>query len=371
MAYTFDVVVVGAGVVGLACARHFALSGFDTLLVESDDSFGTGISSRNSEVIHAGIYYRSNSHKSRLCVRGRHLLYDYCKSHGVAHRKTGKWIVAQTPEQFEKLVRLQQAGQVNGCDDLYFLDSKSIADGEPSLCATEVLYSPSTGIVDSHGLMLSFATDLTAAGGIIVYRSPCKSASHILHGFDIHLGDPEKSTVRSRWLINACGLYAVEFAKKISGLNSHFVPRACYAKGNYFSYSGKVPFQRLIYPVPETGGLGIHLTLDLSGQAKFGPDVEWIDQIDYQVNENAKTKFAKAIQRYWPGCDENKLQPGYAGIRPKIGKPENFLDDFLIQTEADHGIRGLVNLFGIESPGLTASMAIAEDVFSTLVKEKR
>lgn len=371
MTYTFDAVVVGAGVVGLACARYFALYGYDTLLVESEDSFGIGTSSRNSEVIHAGIYYRSNSHKSRLCVRGRQLLYDYCKSHGVAHRKSGKWIVSQTLEQSEKLFQLQQVGRANGCDDLYFIDSQAIADGEPALSATEVLCSPSTGIVDSHGLMQSFATDLTAAGGIIVYRSPCRSASLTGYGFDIHLGDPEGTTVRSRWLINACGLYAVDFAKNIPELQEHLVPSACYAKGNYFSYSGKVPFERLIYPVPETGGLGIHLTLDLNGQARFGPDVEWIDQIDYQVNENAKTKFAKAIQRYWPGCDENKLQPGYAGIRSKIGTPENFLDDFLIQTEADHQVAGLVNLFGIESPGLTASMAIAEDVFSTLVQEKR
>lgn len=371
MAYTFDVVVVGAGVVGLACARQFALGGYDTLLVESEDSFGTGISSRNSEVIHAGIYYRPNSLKSRLCVRGRHLLYDYCKSRGVAHRKSGKWIVAQTPEQSEKLFQLQQTGQANGCSDLYFLDSQAVADGEPSLSAAEVLCSPSTGIVDSHGLMQSFATDLTAAGGILVYRSPCKSASLTRAGFDIHLGDAEGTTVQSRWLINACGLFAVDFAKKIAGLAEHLVPSACYAKGNYFSYSGKVPFQRLIYPVPETGGLGIHLTLDLGGQARFGPDVEWVDQIDYQADENAKAKFAKAIQRYWPGCDENKLQPGYAGIRPKIGTVENFLDDFLIQTEAAHLVAGLVNLFGIESPGLTASMAIAEDVFSILAKEKR
>lgn len=371
MAYTFDVVVVGAGVVGLACARHFALTGYDTLLVESDDCFGTGISSRNSEVIHAGIYYRSNSHKSRLCVRGRHLLYDYCKSHGVAHRKTGKWIVAQTPEQSEKLVQLLQAGQANGCDDLYFVDSQAVADGEPMLKAREVLCSPSTGIVDSHGLMQGFATDLIEAGGIIVYRSPCKSATRTRDGFEVRLGDPDGTVVRSRWLVNACGLHAIDFAKKIPELQEHLVPPTCFAKGSYFSYSGKVPFQRLIYPIPEVGGLGIHLTLDLGGQAKFGPDVEWIDQIDYQVNENAKAKFAKAIQRYWPECDGDKLQPGYAGIRPKLGNPEKFLDDFLIQTEVDHLVTGLVNLFGIESPGLTASMAIAENVFSTLVKEKR
>lgn len=368
MAYAFDVVVVGAGVIGLACARQFALNGYDTLLVESEGRFGTGISSRNSEVIHAGIYYRSNSHKARLCVRGRDLLYEYCKSRGVGHRKIGKWIVAQTLEQSEKLFSLQQAGRANGCDDLYFLDSKAVADGEPALSAMEVLCSPRSGIVDSHGLMQSLATDLTESGGIIVYRSPCKSATQTSHGFDVHLGDPDGTTIRCRWLVNACGLHAVDFAQKIPELQEHLVPAQCFAKGNYFSYIGKVPFQRLIYPLPEVGGLGIHLTLDLSGQARFGPDVEWIDQIEYTVSENAKAKFAKAIQRYWPECDENKLQPGYAGVRPKIGVMENFLDDFLIQTETDHQIAGLINLFGIESPGLTASLALADDVFSTLAQ---
>jgi len=370
MAYTFDVVVVGAGMVGLACARQFALSGYDTLLVESEASFGKGISSRNSEVIHAGIYYRPNTLKAKLCVRGRQLLYEYCESRKVAHRKTGKWIVAQTAEQSEKLHQLHHAGLTNGCEDLYFLDQKEIWDCEPALRATEVLCSPSTGIIDSHGFMQSMAAELSEAGGVAVYRSPCGMVGQTGMGFEIQLEDPEKTVLHSRLLVNACGLDAVNFARQIIGLPDQSVPLACYAKGNYFSYNGKVPFQRLIYPVPEAGGLGIHLTLDLNGQARFGPDVEWISQIDYQVNNNAKTKFAQAIQRYWPECDPARLQPGYVGIRPKIGTKDNFLDDFLIQNETDHGIVGLINLFGIESPGLTASMAIAEHVFSILTQEK-
>jgi L-2-hydroxyglutarate oxidase LhgO len=370
MTYTFDVVVVGAGVVGLACARQFALSGYDTLLLESETSFGKGISSRNSEVIHAGIYYRSNSLKAELCVRGRQLLYEYCESRRVAHRKIGKWIIAQTAEQSEKLHQLHQTGLKNGCTDLYLLDQREIRETEPSLRATEVLCSPSTGIIDSHGFMQSMASELSEAGGIAVYQSPCGLVTQTRMGFEIRLEDPEKTVLHSPRLVNACGLDAVTFARQIAGLPSQSVPPACYAKGNYFSYNGKVPFQRLIYPVPETGGLGIHLTLDLNSQARFGPDVEWISQIDYQVNETAKVKFAQAIQRYWPECEPDKLQPGYAGIRPKIGTQDNFLDDFLIQNETDHGIVGLVNLFGIESPGLTASMAIAEHVFSILTQEK-
>jgi len=368
MAYSFDVVVVGAGVVGLACAKYLSDQGLETLVVESEASFGSGTSSRNSEVIHTGFYYAKGSTKSRLCVRGKHLLYSYCATRGIPHRKIGKWIVAQTPEQAEKLEQLKSVGIENGVNDLYFLDSNAIRMGEPSLKACEALYSPSTGIIDSHTYMQSLVADISQAGGVIVYKTPCTGVETKKSGFDVALGGSEPSVVSCRILINACGLHAVDFAKRIHGLSEQRIPNACFAKGNYFSYMGKVPFSRLIYPVPETGGLGIHLTLDLNGQARFGPDVEWVDQIDYQVDENAKHKFALAIQTYWPGCQVGQLMPSYSGIRPKLGSQQHFSNDFSIQTEQDHGVPGLVNLFGIESPGLTASLAIAEEVSSIFQK---
>lgn len=364
MPYSFDVVVIGAGVVGLACAKYLVQRGCSTLVVDSEVSFGKGISSRNSEVIHAGIYYSQSSSKARLCVRGKYLLYEYCEKRKIPNQKIGKWIVAQTDSQAQKLYQLKQAGVDNGVADLQFLCTKAISIGEPDLKATEVLYSPSTGILDSHLYMQSLVDDVESRGGLIVYKTPFLNAEVVPYGFCTHLGGVEPSIVKSRFLINAAGLQAVSISKKIHGLLSAKIPNTCFAKGNYYSYMGKVPFKRLIYPVPDTGGLGIHLTLDMSGQARFGPDVEWIDEINYEVNEQSKQKFAQAIQSYWPCCDVTKLAPAYSGIRPKLGTPESFSSDFLIQTDQDHGINGLVNLFGIESPGLTASLAIAEEVSS-------
>lgn len=368
MAYSFDVVVVGAGVVGLACAKYLAGHGLDTLVVESESSFGTGTSSRNSEVIHAGFYYAKGSAKSRLCVRGKQLLYSYCATRGIPHRKIGKWIVAQTPEQAEKLEQLKNVGVDNGVNDLYFLDSNAIRMGEPCLEAREALNSPSTGIVDSHTYMQSLLADIYQAGGVVVYKTPCTGVEKKSSGFDVTLGGSEPSVVSCRILINACGLHAVDFAGRIHGLSERHIPTACFAKGNYFSYLGNVPFSRLIYPVPEVGGLGIHLTIDLNGQARFGPDVEWVDQIDYRVDGNIRHKFASAIQTYWPGCQAEQLMPSYSGIRPKLGSKQHFSNDFSIQTEQEHGVPGLVNMFGIESPGLTASLAIAEEVSSIFQK---
>ena len=364
MNFTFDVVVVGAGVVGLACAKYLVEQGCSTLVVESEASFGTGTSSRNSEVIHAGIYYERDSHKARLCVRGKRLLYEYCLSRGIAHKKMGKWIVAQNETQAERLYQLQQAGKSNGVEDLRFLSPNTISIAEPSLKASEVLYSPSTGILDSHAYMQSLVNDIESGGGVIVYKTPFEQAHVMPHGFEIRLGGVDPSKVSTQHLINAAGLQAVGVAKCIDGLVSSHIPQACFAKGNYYTYMGHVPFKRLIYPVPETGGLGIHLTLDMGGQPRFGPDVEWIDKIDYQVNEQSRQKFAQAIQTYWPECDPSKLTPTYSGIRPKLGTSQQFSSDFVIQIEQDHGIAGLVNLFGIESPGLTASLAIAEQVSS-------
>ncbi len=368
MTYSFDAVVVGAGVVGLACAKYLTDQGWDTLLVESESAFGSGTSSRNSEVIHAGIYYSKGSAKSQLCVRGKHLLYDYCTTRGIPHQKIGKWIVAQTADQALKLEQLRNAGADNGVTDLNFLDSSAVRMGEPALKARDVLFSPSTGIVDSHAYMQSLVSDVTQAGGVIVYKTPCTRVEIKPNGFDMTLGGAEPSVVSCRILINASGLHAIDLANRIEGLPKHHIPKACFAKGNYFSYMGKVPFSRLIYPVPETGGLGIHLTLDLNGQARFGPDVEWVDEIDYQVNESSRHKFAEAIQTYWPSCQADQLMPAYSGIRPKLGTFQHFSSDFAIQTEQEHGVPGLVNLFGIESPGLTASLAIAEKVSSIFQK---
>jgi L-2-hydroxyglutarate oxidase LhgO len=368
MSYQFDVIVIGAGVVGLACAKHLIDHGCSTLVVESEASFGTGTSSRNSEVIHAGIYYEQKSHKARFCVRGKHLLYEYCLSRGIPHKKIGKWIVAQNEIQTQKLHQLQQAGKSNGVDDLQFLPPHAISSGEPSLKASEVLYSPSTGIVDSHAYMQSLVNDIESGGGVIVYKTPFEQAQVTPHGFEIRLGGADPATVNVPHFINAGGLHALSVAKDIEGLAANHIPQACFAKGNYYAYMGQVPFKRLIYPVPETGGLGIHLTLDMGGQARFGPDVEWIDKIDYQVNDQSRQKFAQAIQTYWPECDPSKLAPTYSGIRPKLGTPQQFSTDFVIQTDQDHGLTGLVNLFGIESPGLTASLAIAEQVSSIVQK---
>lgn len=364
--YFFKAVIIGAGSVGLACAKSMVEQGCSTLVVESGASFGTGISSRNSEVIHAGIYYEQNSHKARLSVRGKHLLYEYCLSRGIPHKKIGKWIVAQNEAQAQKLQHLQQVGKSNGVEDLHFLSPKSISTREPSLKASEVLYSPSTGILDSHTYMQSLVNDIESGGGVFVYKTPFERAQVTPHGFAISLGGADPATVDARYLINSAGLYAVSVAKGIDGLAVNHIPQTCYAKGNYYSYVGQVPFKRLIYPVPEKGGLGIHLTLDMGGQARFGPDVEWVDKIDYQVNGQSRQKFAQSIQTYWPACDPSKLAPTYSGIRPKLGTPQQFPSDFVIQTEQDHGVAGLVNLFGIESPGLTASLAIAEDVSELL-----
>lgn len=358
MSYQFDVVVVGAGVVGIACAKYLVEQGCTTLVVESEASFGTGTSYRNSKVIHTGIYYEQNSHKARLSVRGKHLLYEYCLSRGIPHKKVGKWIVAQNETQAQKLHQLQQAGKSNGVDELQFLSPQSISTSEPSLNASEVLYFPSTGILDSHAYMQSLVNDIESAGGVIVCKTPFERAQVTSQDFAISLGGTDPATVNAWYLINSAGIYAVSAAKGIDGLAVNHIPQTCDAKGNYYSYMGQVPFERLIYPVPETGGLGTPHSRH-GWQARFGPDVEWIDKINYQVNDKSRQRFAQAVQTYWPACNPSKQAPTYSGIRPKLGTPQQFASDFVIQTEEDHGVTGLVNLFGIESPGLTASLAIA------------
>lgn len=366
MVYAVDTVVIGAGVIGLACARRMARAGFRTLVIEREDTFGKGISSRNSEVIHAGLYYRPGSLKARLCRPGRDMLYDYCASHQVPHRQVGKWIVATEEAQEDQLQSIHINALANGCDEVRWVDKAEIGKSEPALRASRALCSPRTGIVDSHALMLSLLGEVEDADGDVVFRTSIRNVRVESAGFAVYLDDEEGTCVRSNHLVNASGLQATEFAHCIEGLSAQHIPSTAFAKGDYFSYAGRCPFQRLIYPVPEVAGLGVHLTLDMSGRARFGPDVEWVNELDYRVNENKREQFHQAISTYWPDCEPDKLMPDYSGIRPKIKLTSGFIDDFTVQTESVHGIRGLVNLFGIESPGLTSCLSLADYVYKQL-----
>ncbi|MBK6867329.1 MAG: NAD(P)/FAD-dependent oxidoreductase [Burkholderiales bacterium] len=362
-----DTVVIGAGVVGLAVARALALAGREVMVLEALEAFGTQTSARNSEVIHAGIYYPQDSLKARLCVRGRQMLYDYCAERGVPHRRCGKLIVATSESQIDELRAIRQRAAANGVGDLPWLTRAQAQALEPALQCHAALLSPSTGIVDSHGLMLSLLGDLENAGGLLALQSPVESMAVVAHApatIEIVMGGGAAGTkLAARWVVNAAGLQAPALAARTNGLDARHVPRAWFAKGNYFTLSGRAPFGRLIYPVPEPGGLGVHLTLDLGGQAKFGPDVQWVDASeDLQVDPARGDAFYAEVRRYWPGLPDDALQPGYAGIRPKISGPGEAAADFLIQGPRDHGVGGLVNLFGIESPGLTSCLALAEQV---------
>lgn len=357
-----DCIVAGAGVVGLAIARALALAGREVVLVEAAEAIGTGTSSRNSEVIHAGIYYEPGSLKAELCVRGKEMLYAFCESHGVGHRRIGKLIVAATPEEVAYLEKLARTGAANGVDDLTMLSGAEALALEPTLSAHAALHSPSTGIVDTHGLMLALLGDMEAAGGMLALSSPVVAAEAGLDGVVLTTGGPEPMTLACRLFINAAGLDAPALARAICGMPAHLVPQETMAKGNYFTCLRKVPFSRLIYPVPEVGGLGTHLTLDLGGQGRFGPDVEWVSTRDYVVDPTRKAAMMASIRRYWPDVREEDLAPGYSGIRPKIPGVDGRAPDFVIQGPAVHGVPGLVNLFGIESPGLTSCLAIAERV---------
>lgn len=366
MTYRVDAVVIGAGVVGLACARRLALAGLETVVLESEKTIGQGISSRNSEVIHAGIYYPPGSLKARLCRIGRDQLYAYCESRNVSHRRVGKLIVASSQDQLAGLDKIRDNALANGCLDLHALDAAMARSLEPELQCVGALFSPSTGIIDSHGLMVSLLGEFEAHGGAVAYGSPVVAGEVSARGMHLQLGDAEASTVDSQIVINSAGLEAPVVASVLKGFPAVHVPSRCFAKGSYFSLSGKSPFSHLIYPVPERGGLGVHLTLDLAGQARFGPDVEWIEQCEYEVDAGKAQHFLAAIRNYWPECSLDRLQPAYAGIRPKLGNKEQFADDFEIQCETQHGIPRLINLFGIESPGLTSCLAIADEVAAIL-----
>jgi L-2-hydroxyglutarate oxidase LhgO len=366
-----DAVVVGAGVVGLAVARALAQSGREVLILECANAFGTATSSRSSEVVHAGMYYTSGSLKAQLCVRGRELLYAYCAERGVAHRRLGKLIVATNTAQYSELQRLQATARANGVHDVQWLSGAQASALEPELNCTAALLSPSTGIVDSHALMLSLLGDAENAGATLALNSRVLGLSDIAEDKSLVLSVSSGETamqLSATTVVNCAGLDACRLAfnagRAKQDINNYpnAAPTPFYAKGNYFSLRSRAPFSRLVYPVPEPGGLGVHLTLDMGGQARFGPDVEWVQEVEYSVNPARAAAFYSQIRAYWPALPDDSLQPAYSGIRPKIVGPGAPAADFLIQTEAQHGVAGWVNLLGIESPGLTASLALAEVV---------
>lgn len=352
--------------VGLAVARAMALRGRETLILEAGSAIGTATSSRNSEVIHAGIYYPPGSAKARLCVEGNRLLYEFCEARGVEHRRCGKLIVAADEWQIPALESIENMARANGVMDLEWLTAEDTNTLEPALNAIAALSSPSTGIVDSHGFMLALQGEFEQAGGVIAFRCPLQRGRYDGNAIYLEAGAEECMSLAAAIVINCAGLHAQEVSHRIDGVPKSSIPRGYFAKGNYYVLTAKSPFRRLVYPIPERGGLGVHLTLDLAGQARFGPDVEWVERENYTVDPARAEGFYAAIRRYWPALPDGSLHPGYAGIRPKLHGPDEPAVDFLIQGPAVHGVKGLVNLYGIESPGLTAALAIAENVADAL-----
>jgi L-2-hydroxyglutarate oxidase LhgO len=365
----FDAVVVGAGVVGLAVARALALRGLEVVVLEAEDGIGQGVSSRSSEVIHAGLYYEPGSLKAQLCVRGKALLYDFAQAHGVPHRRCGKWVVATEPAQQPALERLAARAAANGVP-VELLDAAALRHRQPELAGVAALWSPSSGIVDSHALMLALQAGLELAGGQVVLRSTLLSVSaEPGRPLRLRLRDADgESEFETHRLVNAAGLRACAVAEAIEGLAASHVPRPRFAKGHYFTLAGRVPFDSLVYPAPVDAWLGVHLTLDLGGQARFGPDLEWLPEgtdptaLDYRVDPARAAAFEEAVRRYWPGLPAGALQPAYSGVRPKIYGPGEPAPDFRVDGPERHGIAGLVNLFGIESPGLTSALALGDHV---------
>jgi L-2-hydroxyglutarate oxidase LhgO len=366
-----ECLVIGAGVVGLAVARSLARRGREVVVAEATTLIGSETSSRNSEVIHAGIYYPAGSLKARTCVAGKQALYAYCAERGVAHKRCGKLIVAADAAQIPDLETLKKKAEANGVDDLQWLSREQALALEPHLHCEAALLSPSTGIIDSHGLMLAYQGEAEDHGAMLAFDAPVTGGAVRNDGIEIATGGAAPMRLKARHVVNAAGLKAQTVAAAIDGVPAAAIPPTYYAKGNYFVLSGmKPPFGRLIYPVPEPGGLGTHVTIDLGGQMRFGPDVEWVDRIDYTVDPARGEKFYAAVRRYWPDLPDGAIQPGYAGIRPKLSPPSlekgGKADDFVIQGPDVHGVPGLVNMFGIESPGLTASLALGEHVADLL-----
>jgi L-2-hydroxyglutarate oxidase LhgO len=359
-----QVLVVGAGVVGLAVARAAALAGHEVTVAEATSGIGNGVSSRNSEVIHGGMYYPTGSLRAEHCTRGRRMLYSYCASHGVHHRKCGKLIVATSDAEADKIAAIQRQGVENGVEGLELIGGNAARDLEPELACVAAVWSPETGVIDSHGLMLALQGDLEDRGGMIAFATRIERVERSALGWSVHYGGADPLVVDA--VVNSAGLGAQALARATTGYPATRVPRLVLAKGNYFGYARRPVFSRLIYPAPVDGGLGIHVTLDLAGRMRFGPDVEWIDAEDFSVDHHRADAFYARIRTYWPGLPDGTLVPDYAGIRPKLSGPGEPAADFLIEGPPEHGLGGLVHLFGIESPGLTSALSIAEEVVRRL-----
>ena len=361
-----DAVVVGAGVVGLAAARALAMAGREVVIVEAATAIGTETSSRNSEVIHAGIYYPTGSLKAKLCTEGRRALYAYCAARGVPHRRCGKLIVAADDTEVGYLEKITRQAHSNGVDDLTLLGGAAVRAREPALAGQAAILSPSTGIIDSHALMMSYLDDAESAGAMLALATPVIRGEVGGSGILLDLGGAEPTRLRTRTLVNAAGLSAWAVSGRIEGVDPATVPPRHLCKGSYFGLATCAPFTHLVYPVPSQAGLGTHLTLDMAGRARFGPDVEWVETVDYAVEPARADQFYDAIRRYWPDLPDGALQPDYAGVRPKVVGPGQAGGDFVIQSPDQTGAPGYVALYGIESPGLTASLAIADRVLSLI-----
>ena len=360
--FKIETVVVGAGVIGLSIARSLAARGLEVLVLERDAGIGQGISSRNSEVIHAGLYYAPGSLKARLCVEGRRALYQYCTERGVPHRRCGKLVVATTPDEDAALDAIRQRADANGVEDIALIGAAQLHELEPHVRGTSALVSGTTGIIDGHQLMLAYQGDAEAAGATVSLRTPFVEAEIAGESMILRTGGDDPAEIEAGLVVNAASLDAWDVSTRIGGLDPSTIPPRYLAKGSYFTVSGRAPFTHLIYPIPEPGGLGVHLTLDLGGQARFGPDVEWVDAVDYDVDPGRADAFYAAIRRYWPALPNDALVPDYAGIRPKTAGPGEPPGDFVIQGPAETGHKSYVALYGIESPGLTASLAIGDYV---------
>ncbi|MSQ59839.1 MAG: NAD(P)/FAD-dependent oxidoreductase [Betaproteobacteria bacterium] len=361
-----DCVVIGAGVVGLAVARALAMKGREVIVLEAAEGIGTHTSSRNSEVIHAGLYYPKGSLKARLCVEGKHALYEYCRDHGVPHSRIGKIVVASEKAEVAAVESYVTRAEENGVTDLRWLTVAELEEMEPAVRCVAGFLSPSTGIIDSHGLMLALQGDAEDHGAGLAFHSPVQSGELTSKGIVLNVGGKEPMSLLCNSVINCAGLFAQDLARSISGIPGDSIPPRYFAKAHYYTLSGRSPFRRLVYPVATHAHLGVHVTLDLGGQARFGPDVCWTGSVDYTFDKSREPLFYEAIRKYYPGLKDGALQPGYTGIRPKVSGPKEAAADFIIQGPADHGVSGIVNLYGIESPGLTASLAIAREVLERL-----